>query len=167
MPLALALLLATPQSMAMPMQTAPCTGGPTALPAGMGGWAQAQPAKAAARGEAAPALTLGTGITATLLPMSKITFAIRPEKPGDSTSNGGIFAFVVPTAGRYRIALGAAAWIDVLRGITPATSVAHGHGPACSTVRKMVDFDLQPGRYLLQVAGSDAASLRLMVSRLS
>lgn len=161
---ALALLLAA-QSSAMPMQAAPCTGAPTALPAGMEGWARAQPAKAAARSESAPVLTLGISIAATLLPMSKIAFVSRPEKPGGAAGNGGIFAFVVPTAGRYRITLGSPAWIDVLRGTTAAASVAHGHGPACSTVRKMVDFDLQPGRYFLQVAGSDTVSLPMMVSR--
>lgn len=88
-----------------------------------------------------------------------------PEKPGEPASNGGIFTFNVPTAGRYRIALGAGAWIDVLKGAVPAASVAHAHGPACSTIRKMVDFKLQPGRYLLQIAGSSAATLPMMVSR--
>jgi len=33
-------------------------------------------------------------------------------------------------------------------------------------VRKMVDFDLQPGRYLLQVAGNASATLPLMVARM-
>lgn len=48
----------------------------------------------------------------------------------------------------------------------PVTSVAHGHGPACSTIRKTVDFDLKPGRYLLQVARSRTEAIRIMVSRL-
>lgn len=164
--LALGLLIATPQSLSIVTQTAPCTGAPTSSAAGIKGWAKAQPVKAAARSETAPVLTLGAGTTASLLPMADISFVIRPEKPGSPTNNGGIFAFVVPAAGRFRVALGSGAWIDVLRGTTSISSVAHGHGPACSTVRKMVDFDLQPGRYVLQVAGSDTASLPLMVSLL-
>ena len=162
----LALLLAAPQAAAMPMQTATCAGASEPLPAGMEGWDQARPAKASANSGAATLLQLGTSVTAALLPTSKVGFAIDPKKPGSPDSSGGMFAFVVPTGGRYRVALGSGAWIDVLRGTTPVASVAHAHGPACSTVRKMVDFDLKPGRYLLQIAGSDTTTLPVMVSRL-
>jgi hypothetical protein len=133
----------------------------------MSGWAKAKPANAAARSETATLVPIGTGITATLLPTARVAYAVRPGKPGGPGSNGGIFAFVVPAAGRYRVAVGSGVWIDVLRGTTPVTSVAHAHGPRCSAVRKMVDFDLQPGRYVLQIAGSGPATLSMMVSRLS
>ena len=35
-------------------------------------------------------------------------------------------------------------------------SVHHGHGPACTPIRKLVDWDLKPGRYLLQLTGEPA-----------
>ncbi|MES3152773.1 homogentisate 1,2-dioxygenase [Sphingomonas faeni] len=101
---------------------------------------------------------------ASLLPTPDIIYAAHPAKPGASLSNGGIFAFNVRTPGRYRVVLGAPAWIDVLNGTTPAVSVAHDHGPDCSGIRKMVDFDLKPGRYLLQVSGNSATTLALMVA---
>ena len=171
---ALIIALAAQQVAAAPQTAAPaphrqeaCPATPVAPPAGMEGWLRAAPARAGAAASVAAPLALGSAATATLLPTSGVTYAVRPEKPGSAASNGGIFAFDVPAAGRYRVALGAGAWVDVLSGTTPAVSVAHGHGPACSTIRKMVDFDLKPGRYLLQVAGNATATLPLMVSRLS
>lgn len=106
-------------------------------------------------------LTLGRGVTATLVPGERVTLAAPLEKgfkPGD---RGGLFAFTVPVAGRYRVALGEGVWVDVVVGGKALASVNHGHGPDCSPVRKFVDWDLKPGRYLLQVAGHAAATLRL------
>ena len=70
-------------------------------------------------------------------------------------------------AARYRIALGAGAWIDVVEDGRAVTSVAHAHGPACSGIHKTVDFDLAPGKYVLQVAGSDAPVATVMVAKLA
>ena len=47
-----------------------------------------------------------------------------------------------------------------------AVSVAHGRGPACSGIRKMVDFALEPGLYVLQIAGNGGPSLPVMIARL-
>lgn len=155
--LAAFLVLAAPQ---------PCPATPAPLPAGTEGWTRPEPARAGSRAAQATPLTIGHAVTATLLPTPTVAYAVRPEKPGAPASHGGVFAFDVGTAGRYRVALGAGAWVDVLHGGKAAPSVAHGHGPACSTMRKMVDFDLRPGRYLLQVAGSGTPTVPLMVARL-
>jgi hypothetical protein len=161
------LAIAAPQAAPMHDDPAKCPAMPAALPAGMEGWNRPAQAKAGASAANATSLAIGRAVTATLLPTSKVTYAVRPEKPGGSVSSGGVFAFTAEAPGRYRVALGTGAWVDVLSGTTPAVSVAHGHGPACSTVRKMVDFDLQPGRYLLQVAGNGTPTLPLMVARVS
>lgn len=134
------------------------------LPQGMEGWARPAAAAAGANSAKATLLAPGSAVHATLLPASGVTYAVRPEKPGAATSHGGVFAFDVSRAGRYRVALGSGAWIDVLRGTSPVASATHGHGPACSTIRKMVDFDLTPGRHLLQIAGSEPAAVTLMVT---
>lgn len=160
---ALLALAAAPQA-AHPVATCPAT--PAPLPAGMAGWTKPAAAMGSASAAKASPLRIGTAVDAKLMPTPRITYIAPPEKPGDATSNGGIFAFTVTAPGRYRVALGGGAWVDVLRGTAAITSVAHGHGPACSTVRKMVDFDLKPGRYLLQVAGSATATLPLMIARL-
>ncbi|MEH3040263.1 MAG: homogentisate 1,2-dioxygenase [Sphingomonas paucimobilis] len=160
------MLLATLIALSLPQAAAPrsCPATPVDLPRGMAGWTRPAPAAAGANPAKATLLAPGLAVRATLLPASGVTYAVRPEKPGAATSHGGIFAFDVGRAGRYRVALGSAAWIDVLRGTTPVASVTHGHGPACSTIRKMVDFDLTPGRHLVQIAGSEAAAVTLMVT---
>ena len=38
--------------------------------------------------------------------------------------------------------LSAGAWIDVVKDGAQVASSAHGHGPACSTLRKQVAFEL-------------------------
>ncbi len=164
----LSLLLAATPSQAMKGMdhtAAACPATPAALPAELQGWTRRTPIRAGATATRATALSIGEGVIATLLPTPKITYAVRPEKPGGSISSGGLFAFNVAAAGRYRVALGSGAWIDVLSGTKPVISAAHGHGPDCTGVRKMVDFDLQPGRYLLQVAGNGSPALPLMVAR--
>ena len=164
----LSLLLAAAPAQAMEGMDhaqAACPATPAALPAGLEGWTRQAAVRAGASAARATPLSIGTAVVATLLPTPKLAYAMRPEKPGGSVSSGGLFAFAVPAAGRYRVALGSAAWIDVLSGTMPVSSVAHGHGPDCSGIRKMVDFDLQPGHYLLQVAGNGSATLPLMVSR--
>ena len=109
-------------------------------------------------------ITIGTAMTATLLPTGQLRYAAKPGKDAPPASSGGLFAFTVEAAGRYRVALGAGAWVDVIGGGAALASVAHGHGPACSSIRKIVQFDLKPGRYLLQIAGSPAASVPVMVA---
>lgn len=47
----------------------------------------------------------------------------------------------------------------------PCTSASPRPRCRLPTVHKIVDFDLEPGRYLLQIAGNETATLRLMVSR--
>jgi hypothetical protein len=44
-------------------------------------------------------------------------------------------------------------------------STAHSRGPECSTLRKMVDFPLQPGRYVLQVSANADARLPILLAR--
>jgi len=167
--LSISLLALAPSLQAMPLMEHPavtCPATPVSLPKGLEGWARKQPVHAGGTARTATALRLGSGITASLLHASQITYAVRPQKSGGSASSGGMFVFSVPDSGRYRVALGSGAWIDVLRGTTPMTSVAHAHGPDCTGLRKMVDFDLTPGRYLLQIAGNSSAALPMMVVRM-
>lgn len=160
-------LAASPQAAVMDHPPVVCPVRAAPLPVGLERWARRQPVRAGATAKAATALPLGVGITATLRPTPEITYAARPEKPGASASSGGMFAFTVRISGRYRVALGAPAWIDVLNGTSPVVSVAHDHGPDCTGIRKTVDFDLKPGRYLLQVTGNGSATLPLMIAHVS
>lgn len=46
----------------------------------------------------------------------------------------------------------------------PVASTGHEHGPACSTIRKIVWFDLNPGTYYsLVLTGLPNAAARVML----
>jgi hypothetical protein len=132
------------------------------IPPELVGWWTMTPV---ATGPTPAPIRVGTGVRATLLPGADVSYPVAPAKPGAAGTSGGVFAFEVARAGRYRVALGAGAWVDVVQRGRMIASVAHAHGPECSPVRKVVDYDLKPGRYLLEVAGSPSATLGLMVAK--
>ncbi len=130
------------------------------LPPALAGWT-ARPAMLAADAPLMP----GTPARAGLQPMSAGDFPLPPERAPGAQSFGAILAFAVPKAGTWRVALSAAAWIDVVTDGERVTSTTHGHGPACSGIRKMVDFPLGAGRYTLQISNADADSIDVMIAR--
>jgi hypothetical protein len=143
----------------------PATAAP---PAEMAGWAGRTLLAAAdgAKGLSKATLAVGQGIDAALRPTGEVRYVLRPEKPGGSVSHGGLFGFAIAEPGTYRVAIGSGAWIDVLKDGKAVTSSAHGHGPACTGIRKMVDFPLAPGRYVLQIAANGEPTLPLLLTRL-
>jgi hypothetical protein len=102
-----------------------------------------------------------------LLPTPRVAYPLRPEKPGGSVSYGGLARFTVDKAGTWRVALSTPAWVDVVKDGKASTSIAHGHGPDCSGIRKMVDYALEPGEYVLQVAANGSDKVTLLVTPLS
>lgn len=145
-----------------------CSAAPAPLPAELSAWSEKAPAAAAADQAAlANAVAVpGKAVALALKPTPDVKYALRPERPGGSVSFGGMLAFDVGAKGTYRIALGSGAWIDVVKDGQAAVSSAHGHGPDCSGIRKMVDFALEPGRYVLQIVGNGTPSVPVMVARL-
>jgi hypothetical protein len=113
----------------------------------------------------APAMAVGKAADVKLSPTPEVKYALAPEKAGGADSYGGVVSVDIAKAATYRVALGAGAWIDVVRKGKAVTSTKHGHGPACTGVRKMVDFPLERGRYTLQLAGSSAGDIRVLVAQ--
>lgn len=110
-------------------------------------------------------LTLGKGYEANLLNTPKVAMPVQPEKPGGSVAFAGLFSFTVPQAGNYEVALGAAAWIDVLEDGKAVTPASFGHGPECTSIRKIVVFPLKAGVHALQISANADAKLKLMVAK--
>ncbi|WP_447952919.1 hypothetical protein [Sphingopyxis chilensis] len=105
------------------------------------------------------------GPARTALPLHKfesLRYGVAPERKPDVYKFGGMIPVAVKKAGRLIVALDAGAWIDLVRDGTVMKSVTHGHGPACSGIRKMVEFDVKPGRYQLQIVNAPAASIHAM-----
>ncbi|MBX3594825.1 hypothetical protein [Sphingomonas sp.] len=121
------------------------------LPPSLAGWTR--PAEDLAPGGA---VVVDTGDTAKL----------SGVPAGAKAGRGAMIGFRVARAGRYGVALDQAGWIDVVAGTSGGVkiaSVAHGHGPACSTVRKIVSFDLAPGVYRLYLTGLATPRAKVML----
>jgi hypothetical protein len=155
------------QPMDMPMPAAACAAMDADLPAELSAWTSAKaPVSAASRaaGLSGAALTGGQPASVDLLATAAVTFVAPPGKPADAASHAGLVGFTVSRAGTYVVALGGPAWVDLLKDGAAVASTAHGHGPACSTLRKRVEFPLQPGGYVLQLSGAPDAKLTVLVS---
>lgn len=161
--IAATLLLLAAQTQA-PAPACPAT--PVALTGDLAGWVHGRAVNAAARPAGAETATLQPGVRAdvALLPTAQITYVAVPGKAPAAGSFGGLLSIAATRAGTYRVALSAGAWVSVIgQDGKPLASAAHGHGPDCSGVRKIIDFALQPGRYVVQIEGSTSAAIGVMV----
>lgn len=144
------------------LQTAACPAGAEPVPAALSAWGQGTPVSAAADANA-PTIAVGKPVEVALHPAAHLKLPAPPAKAAAADSHGGLVAFAMPRAGKVRVALSAGAWIELVSGGKAVASTEHGHGPRCSGMRKIVDFDLPAGHHLIQLSGSPEASVRLMV----
>lgn len=94
------------------------------------------------------------------------TFHNPPERAPAAGSRGIAIPLLVHEGGTYAVALDQRAWIDVVTdNRNPMISTTHGHGPACSGIAKIVRFDLDPGDYVVQISGTPAETIRLLVAK--
>ncbi len=56
------------------------------------------------------------------------------------------------------------AWIDLVQKGERLKSADHAHGPDCSGIAKIVAFDLQPGRYWVQLSEAKDATIYAAVA---
>ena len=150
------------------MPAAKCTA-TVAPPAALAGWSAMDKITAADKptGLGTAALTLGRSASVTLLPTRQVAYGLQPEKPGGSVAHGGLLAVQIADAGTYQISLDSGAWIDLVRDGKALISTAHAPGPACTGIRKTVQFVLTPGRYLLQLSANAAPTIAVMVTKVS
>lgn len=128
-----------------------CAATDAALPANLSGWTAQADGFGINR-----AVTLDAGDVA------KLPGVPAGAKPGGAAMIG----FRIETAGRYGVALDQRGWIDVVPGVAGGEvlkSEAHGHGPDCSSIRKIVRYDLEPGIYRLYLTGLETPSAKVML----
>lgn len=137
------------------------------LPGGLGDWNGKAAMDTATSGADSlrALLETGRGYEVTLQKRDSVRFTVEPEKPGGSVSYSGLFVFDAPEPGNYAVALSTAAWIDVLEDGKALEPLSFGHGPKCTTIRKMVVYPLKAGRHVLQIAGNGTETARLLVAK--
>jgi hypothetical protein len=125
----------------------------------------AQTLSAASGVASAPALEPGVLYELALSPQDQVHFAIAPGKKAmTAAAYGGIAELHIPSAGRYRIALDEAVWIDVVDAGNPVRSIDFAGQPGCRTPHKIVVFDLRAGNLFLQLSGSVTPKARVTLT---
>ena len=109
-------------------------------------------------------LNIGSAARLALKPATGVAFKPALARPAKDGTFGGYFPVDVAKPGRYRIALSQGAWIDLVQKGERLKSADHPHGPACSGIAKIVAFDLQPGRYWVQLSEAKEPAIGAMVS---
>lgn len=165
MALSLAVALPATAPVAAPPKAPACPAEPV-LPDGLEGWSRTSSNKTIyAYGETRAVDWIPLGPVRTGLALhgfESLRYWVAPERTPDVHKWGGMVPIVVKKPGRLTVALDSGAWIDLVQGGAIVKSVTHGHGPACSGIRKMVEFDVTPGRYLLQIVNAPDRSIRAM-----
>jgi len=105
------------------------------------------------------ALALGGEAQLTLKPATSVGFKPALTRPAKEGTFGGYFPVDVDKPGRYRIAASQGAWIDLVQKGERLKSADHAHGAPCSGIAKIVAFDLQPGRYWVQLSEAKDATI--------
>ena len=113
---------------------------------------------------AGSALTVGNEATLALKPATGVEFKPALARPAKAGTFGGFFPIEITKAGRYRIALSQPAWLDLVQKGDRLKPADHAHGAACSGIDKIVAFDLQPGRYWLQLSNAKEAAISVEVA---
>jgi hypothetical protein len=162
LPLALLPAVASAQDANPPPPTC-STAMNTALPPLWQSWTTTVPVTAAAKAADQPEIAIGRAYAATLQPNAQVVYSVPLGKTPAEGSFGGLFMLTVDKAGVYSIGLDQGAWIDLVKDEHGLNSVAHGHGPDCSTIHKYVDFQLIPGHYTIQISAADKPALTLEV----
>jgi len=162
-----AALLASGAAGAQEMQAAPKCTELVAPPPALAGWTSKQDVSSASKADGLPraALTIDRGATVALHPTREVSYVAQPDKPGGSVASGGLLSVSIATAGTYQVNLSSGAWIDLLQDGKAVLSTAHAPGPACTGIRKTVQFPLQPGHYVLQLSANADPIIQVMVSR--
>lgn len=164
--MSLAAILPSAASAALAEKPAAACPAAPVLPPELAGWARAASSKTIyAYGDDLGADWSPLGPARTALPLHKfesLRYGVAPGRKPDVYKFGGTIPIDAKKAGRLIVALDAGAWIDLVRDGAVVKSLAHGHGPACSGIRKIVEFDVTQGRYQLQIVNAPTASIHAM-----
>lgn len=116
-----------------------------------------------------PQLNVGTLYSLKLTDQAQVTFAVGPAKVnGAPGTAAGLAQFRVKKAGRYRVSITSAHWVDIVDGTQLVPSVGFQGHVGCERPRKIVEFDLPAQRPLtLQFSGSSDSEVVMAITAVS
>jgi hypothetical protein len=122
----------------------------------------AKPAQLASGGALAD---ISTAVNVTLAPLADAKLPSPPSRPSKyPNSLAGFLRAPAPAAGVYRITLAQGAWIDVIQDGHPLKSVGFTGAKGCDGLAKSVKFDLAASPYVIEVSGTSAPAVALVVT---
>lgn len=138
------------------------------LPEAFAAWARPPAAAEAATSTTGPRpeLVPDQPLALRLKPADAVTFANPPGQLRKADgAHSGLLSVRVPAEGNWRIAASGPVWIDLIGPAGPVAATGHGRMAPCTSIRKVVEFPLPAGTWLVQVNGNPGPDLRLMLSR--
>lgn len=136
------------------------------LPADLAAWAGEAVAAEAARSGAGTPVPAGAPVAVTLHPSGEVALRQPPERERKPANlHAGLSTVDVPKAGTWRLSASTGLWVDVIGPEGVVESTAFGALAPCTSIRKVVEFPLGPGRHTLQLSGNPGPATRLMLSR--
>lgn len=161
LPLILLSVLAAQPALAQ-AHPGPCKATGSAIPPAFSGWADQTPVSAGTRPGEGATIPIGKAVNVSLLAAKHLDLAPAPSRRPE-TGSGGALSFQVTHAGVYRVALGAEAWVDVVRAGKSVAARGRGAPAPCAGIRRTIEFALTPGDYVLQLAGVMDDTVAVMV----
>jgi hypothetical protein len=151
-----ALLFAISASPALATDMPACPATPQ-LPPEWAAWATPGPAPADG------VLSPNTAYEITLAPVAEVDLTGFDGKELPEGSRGAVFKLAIPRDGIFRVTVANPMWIDLIGPDGVVESSAHGHGPDCSGLGKIVDFPLKQGTYRLEFSAAEVLTSAVMV----
>lgn len=158
------LLFAAPAAAQDPAHDPSCANVRVAFPPALSGWSQQTPVAAGITAGGGANIAPGQAVLVSLHPAKLLRLAPNPQA---MTANGGTLTLNVAASGSYRLAIGGNAWVDLVRDGKALAPTAQARGPRCTGIGKTVDFALAPGRYTIQLTGSEAQDIALLVAEIA
>lgn len=125
------------------------------------GWDAPKKHLAARAPEMKFALTTGTSNQIELRAAKDVTFAVASDrKPGPNTS-AGLAGLDVQKAGKLDVILSNRTYVDLVRDGKILKSTGHASLAKCPGFKKLVSFDVQPGRYVVQLNDAPERTVRM------
>jgi hypothetical protein len=128
------------------------------------GWDKPTPHLAARKAPFKFGLAVGPATLLTLLPAAEVTPVVGSGHKAKAGTSAGLAALDVTRAGKLDVALSTAAYVDLVSDGKIVASSGHRMGDACTGIRKIVSFDVKPGRYIVELSDAPGTSLVMQAS---
>lgn len=125
------------------------------------GWSKPLKHLAASAPEVRSALATGSSALLELRSARDVTLAVTRDRKPKLDTSAGLTALDVPKAGKLDVILSSATYVDLVRDGRMLKSTGHTDLQSCTGLRKLVTFDVVPGRYIVQLTDAPGRAVKI------